>query len=106
MGHFFVFCRMHAHGTARLESHRARPALRNRDLLALVVVAGDRRRALDRRLRQWRPPDPLVPRDRLQSIATTAPSEVIAAWIDHYHRQRPHQALGYLTPREYREERA
>lgn len=28
--------------------------------------------------------------------------DLIAAWIDHYHRQRPHQALGYLTPWEYR----
>ena len=27
---------------------------------------------------------------------------VIADWIDHYHEKRPHQALGYLTPKEYR----
>ena len=31
---------------------------------------------------------------------------VIADWIDHYHDRRPHQALGYLTPREYREKLA
>ncbi len=31
---------------------------------------------------------------------------VIAAWIDHYHGQRPHRALGYLTPDEYREKLA
>ena len=28
---------------------------------------------------------------------------VIAGWMDRYHEERPHQALGYLTPREYRE---
>ena len=28
---------------------------------------------------------------------------VIAGWMDRYHQERPHQALGYLTPREYRE---
>ena len=28
---------------------------------------------------------------------------VIAGWMDRYHGERPHQALGYLTPREYRE---
>jgi putative transposase len=27
---------------------------------------------------------------------------VIANWIDHYHDERPHQALDYLTPTEYR----
>lgn len=27
---------------------------------------------------------------------------VIADWIDHYHDERPHQVLDYLTPREYR----
>ena len=27
---------------------------------------------------------------------------VIADWIDHYNDERPHQALDYLTPREYR----
>jgi len=26
---------------------------------------------------------------------------VISRWIDKYHVERPHQALGYLTPREY-----
>jgi len=31
---------------------------------------------------------------------------VIAAWMDHYHGERPHQALGYLTPDEYREKLA
>lgn len=31
---------------------------------------------------------------------------VIANWNDHYHGQRPHQALGYLTPIEYREKLA
>jgi len=29
--------------------------------------------------------------------------EVIAAWMDHYHATRPHSALGYLTPVEFRE---
>jgi transposase InsO family protein len=28
---------------------------------------------------------------------------VIADWIDRYHDYRPHSALGYLTPNEYRE---
>lgn len=28
--------------------------------------------------------------------------EVIANWMDHYHTGRPHSALGYLTPAEYR----
>ena len=27
---------------------------------------------------------------------------VIADWLDHYHVERPHQALDYLTPTEYR----
>jgi len=27
---------------------------------------------------------------------------VISAWIDHYNRERPHSALGYLTPEEWR----
>ena len=27
---------------------------------------------------------------------------VIAAWMDKYHKERPHSALGYLTPEEYR----
>lgn len=27
---------------------------------------------------------------------------VIAGWMDPYHWGRPHQALGYLTPREFR----
>ena len=27
---------------------------------------------------------------------------VIAAWMDKYHRERPHSALGYLTPEEYK----
>ena len=31
---------------------------------------------------------------------------VIAGWRDHDHGQRSHQALGYLTPDEYREKRA
>ena len=26
---------------------------------------------------------------------------VIAAWLDRYHTERPHSALGYLTPKEY-----
>jgi putative transposase len=29
--------------------------------------------------------------------------EIISRWIDRYHDERPHQALGYLTPREYQE---
>jgi putative transposase len=28
--------------------------------------------------------------------------QVIADWIDRYHWERPHSALGYLTPQEYR----
>lgn len=28
---------------------------------------------------------------------------VIAQWLDRYHVERPHSALGYLTPNEYRE---
>jgi putative transposase len=28
---------------------------------------------------------------------------VIGAWLDRYHAERPHSALGYLTPNEYRE---
>jgi putative transposase len=28
---------------------------------------------------------------------------VVAAWLDRYHAERPHSALGYLTPKEYRE---
>ena len=31
---------------------------------------------------------------------------VIARWMDKYHGERPHSALGYLTPREYREKLA
>ena len=27
---------------------------------------------------------------------------VIAAWMDKYHKERPHSALGYLTPEEYK----
>jgi transposase InsO family protein len=27
---------------------------------------------------------------------------VIARWMDKYHEERPHSALGYLTPSEYR----
>lgn len=27
----------------------------------------------------------------------------IAKWMDRYHAERPHSALGYLTPVEYRE---
>ena len=30
----------------------------------------------------------------------------IATWIDHYHDERPHSALGYLTPKAYREKLA
>jgi putative transposase len=26
---------------------------------------------------------------------------VIAAWLEKYHTERPHSALGYLTPREF-----
>ena len=28
---------------------------------------------------------------------------VVADWLDRYHADRPHSALGYLTPKEYRE---
>ena len=28
---------------------------------------------------------------------------VIAAWLDRYHTERPHSALGYLTPKEFAE---
>ena len=28
---------------------------------------------------------------------------VVADWLDRYHTERPHSALGYLTPKEYRE---
>jgi putative transposase len=28
-----------------------------------------------------------------------------ASWLDHYHHHRPHQALGWLTPAEYRASR-
>ena len=31
---------------------------------------------------------------------------VIAAWLDRYDAERPHSALGYLTPKEYREKLA
>ena len=31
---------------------------------------------------------------------------VIARWMDKYHHERPHSALGYLTPAEYREKLA
>ena len=31
---------------------------------------------------------------------------VIARWMDRYHAERPHSALGYLTPAEYREKLA
>lgn len=32
--------------------------------------------------------------------------EVIGTWMDHYHSERPHSALGYLTPVEYQEKLA
>ncbi len=32
--------------------------------------------------------------------------EVIANWMDHYHTERPHSALGYLTPDEFQERMA
>jgi putative transposase len=28
---------------------------------------------------------------------------VIATWLDKYHTERPHSALGYLTPKEFAE---
>jgi len=28
---------------------------------------------------------------------------VIGEWLERYDRERPHSALGYLTPREFRE---
>jgi len=31
---------------------------------------------------------------------------VIAAWLERYDQGRPHSALGYLTPKEYREKLA
>jgi len=31
---------------------------------------------------------------------------VIAAWLEKYHTERPHSALGYLTPREFAEQLA
>ena len=31
-------------------------------------------------------------------------SRAISAWIDWYNTGRPHQALGYLAPREFRAE--
>ncbi len=31
---------------------------------------------------------------------------VISAWLNRYDAERPHSALGYLTPKEYREELA
>jgi putative transposase len=31
---------------------------------------------------------------------------VVAQWLERYHRERPHSALGYLTPNEYREKLA
>jgi transposase InsO family protein len=30
--------------------------------------------------------------------------QVIAAWLDRYDGDRPHSALGYLTPKAYREQ--
>ena len=30
----------------------------------------------------------------------------IATWMDKYHNERPHSALGYLTPEEYRGKQA
>ena len=38
--------------------------------------------------------------DRDQAFA------VIGRWIDKYHDERPHSALSYLTPNEYREKLA
>jgi transposase InsO family protein len=31
---------------------------------------------------------------------------VVADWLDRYHADRPHSALGYLTPNAYREQLA
>ena len=31
---------------------------------------------------------------------------VVADWLDRYHTERPHSALGYLTPKEYQDELA
>jgi transposase InsO family protein len=31
---------------------------------------------------------------------------VIAAWLEKYHTEQPHSALGYLTPREFAEQLA
>ena len=31
---------------------------------------------------------------------------VVADWLDRYHTERPHSALGYLTPKEYQHELA
>jgi len=28
---------------------------------------------------------------------------MIAAWLEKYHTERPHSALGYLTPKEFAE---
>ena len=30
----------------------------------------------------------------------------IAAWLEKYHTERPHSALGYLTPKEFAEQLA
>ena len=29
--------------------------------------------------------------------------QAINRWIEHYNEERPHQSLGYLSPRQYRE---
>jgi putative transposase len=29
--------------------------------------------------------------------------QAIHRWIEHYNQERPHQSLGYLSPRQYRE---
>ena len=31
---------------------------------------------------------------------------VVARWLERYDRERPHSALGYLTPNEYRQKLA